>query len=211
MTNKRRFGFKILIEDRETYMKVTKRMNEEGIRWWPVEILPSNLERCNYFSKRFPIYLLVDKHNRLSWGDLDSNLEGISEITPEEYLGENKIMTKADLKDWMIVEDNWGARHIVDRVHDCFLRYTYTDNPIFDMDSYDDDLRDPTNGRYITKVFDPTPSELSWILDGGGSDVTPRNIIWEREEPVIEMTISEIEEKLGIKNLKIVEEKKDDQ
>ena len=99
MTNKRRFGFKILIEDRETYMKVAKRMNEEGIRWWPVEILPSNLERCNYFSERFPIYLLVDKHNRLSWSDLDSKLEGISEITPEEYLGENEIMTKADLKD----------------------------------------------------------------------------------------------------------------
>lgn len=28
-------------------------------------------------------------------------------------------------------------------------------------------------------------------------------VIWEREEPVVEMTIKEIEEKLGIKNLRI--------
>lgn len=128
----------------------------------------------------------------------------------ETYKKVIKQMNKADLKDWMIVEDNLERRYIVDKIHSCFLGYTLSNDSIYDMDDYDDDLCDSTNGHYITKVFDPTPSDLSWIL-GGGSDVILRNTIWEREEPAIEMTISEIEEKLGIKNLKIVEEKKDDQ
>jgi hypothetical protein len=210
MNNKRGLReFKILIKDKETYVKVTKQMNKEGIRWRGDRKLPSNLEDRNWLFNRLPIYLLVNKYNILSWSDLDSNNEGFSEITPEEYLKENKIMTKADLKDWMIVEDNWETRYIVDRVHDCFLGYGYNNNSIYDIDDYDDDLRDLANGHYITKVFDPTPAELSCILDGDNDDVLLRNIIWQREEP-IEMTISEIEEKLGIKNLKIVEEKKDD-
>lgn len=209
--NKRRLrGFKILIKDKETYENVTRQMTEEGVRWWADGKLPLNLEDRNWLTERLPIYLLVDKDNTLSWSDPLSNNDKYSEITPEEYLKENKVMTKADLKDWMIVEDNWGGRLIVDRVHDCFLGYNYTNNPIFDMDQYDDNLCNLTTGQYITKVFDPTPSDLSFILDGD-RDVIPRNIIWEREEPVVEMTISEIEEKLGIKNLKIVEEKKNDQ
>lgn len=35
-----------------------------------------------------------------------------------------------------------------------------------------------------------------------------RPLLWRREEPVTEMTITEIEQKLGIKNLKIVKENK---
>lgn len=35
-----------------------------------------------------------------------------------------------------------------------------------------------------------------------------RPLLWRREEPVTEMTITEIEQKLGIKNLKIVKEDK---
>ena len=35
-------------------------------------------------------------------------------------------------------------------------------------------------------------------------------LLWKREEPTVEMTVAEIEEKLGIKNLKIVKEKDDE-
>lgn len=35
--------------------------------------------------------------------------------------------------------------------------------------------------------------------------------IWKRDEPPVEMTLAEIEKKLGIKNLKIVKEKDDEQ
>jgi len=198
-------GFKILIKDIETYKKVIKQMDKEGIRWWASGDLASK----NIYSVHFPIYLSVDEYNRLSWFDTSYTDNQYNEITPEEYLKRNRIMTKADLKDWMIVEDNWGARYIVDKIHSCFLGYTLSNDSIYDMDDYDDDLCDSTNGHYITKVFDPTPSDLSWIL-GGGSDVILRNTIWEREEPAVEMTIAEIEEKLGIKNLKIVKENEDD-
>lgn len=199
-------GFKILIEDKETYKKVTERMDKEGIKWRVTGYLASD----PMYYKRLPIYLLIDKYNRLSWSDSDVFNEGYKEITPEKYLKGNKIMTKADLKDWMIVEDNLERRYIVDKIHGCFLQYNYTNNYISNMDNFNDDLHDSVNEHYITKVFDPTTNELSHILDGY-SDVIPRNIIWEREEPVVEMSISEIEEKLGIKNLKIVEEKKNDQ
>lgn len=193
--------FKIWIEDKKTFEKVTKQMDKDGIRWASGSWASHCIDIYNV-----PIALFVDSDNRLSWSNSERFKDsGYNEITPEEYLKENKIMIKADLKDWMIVEDNWGARYIVDKIHSCFLGYTLSNDSIYDMDDYDDDLCDSTNGHYITKVFDPTPSDLSWIL-GGGSDVILRNIIWEREEPAVEMTVAEIEEKLGIKNLKIVKE-----
>lgn len=200
-------SFKIWIEDKKTFENVIKQMDKDGIRWYMSEdCASSHIDRHDV-----PIALFVDSDNKLSWGDDEVSFKDheYSEITPKEYLKEDKTMTKADLKDWMIVEDNLDRRYIVDKVHGCFLQYNYTNNYISNMDNFNGDLHDSANGHYITKVFDPTINELSRILDGF-SDVIPRDIIWEREEPAVEMTIAEIEEKLGIKNLKIVKENEDD-
>jgi len=44
------------------------------------------------------------------------------------------------------------------------------------------------------------PKNYEWF------SIDNRPLLWRREEPVTEMTITEIEQKLGIKNLKIVKE-----
>ena len=76
--------FKILIKDTETYIRVTEQMDKEGIRWISDGKLASNSEKYKCIHKHFPIYLLIDEYNRLSWGPDIFNEE--YEITPEEYL-----------------------------------------------------------------------------------------------------------------------------
>ena len=76
--------FKILIKDTETYIKVTKRMDKEGIRWVSDGKFASDSKKYRHISNYFPIYLLVDKYNRLSWNPDPIGEE--YEITPEEYL-----------------------------------------------------------------------------------------------------------------------------
>lgn len=120
-------------------------------------------------------------------------------------------MTKADLKDWMIVEDDLERRYFVDKVHNCFLQYDSAQNLniVTDINCYNDDLYNPVSGRYITKVFKPAYGTISHILDGEYNRPlsNSRWLIWERpESSAVEMTIAEIEEKLGIRNLKIVKE-----
>jgi hypothetical protein len=77
--------FEILIKDTETYIKVTKQMDKEGIRWVSDGKLASNSEKYSRIYKYFPIYLCVDKYNRLSWAHPLFD-EGYEKITPEEYL-----------------------------------------------------------------------------------------------------------------------------
>ena len=84
--NKRRIRkFKILIKDTETYIKVTEQMDKEGIRWVSDGKLASNSENYRNISKYFPIYLLIDEYNRLSWNH-PNLFDEVYEITPEEYL-----------------------------------------------------------------------------------------------------------------------------
>ena len=202
--------FKIWIKDKETVNKVLAKMEKEGIKWWGSKDSP-----CMH-RVYVPIALFVGEDSLLShagsfeYYELHSN----NEITPEEYLKEDKTMTKADLKDWMIVEDDLERRYFVDRVHGWLLQYDggQTTNIISDIDLYTDDLRNTSSGRYITKVFEPGCRVISHILDGDYDELHSDYgcLIWERPESVVEMTIAEIEEKLGIKNLKIVKEDNDD-
>lgn len=79
--------FKILIKDAETYIKVTKQMDKERIRWVSDGKLASNSEKYRHISKYFPIYLLIDEYNRLAWSKSNSDISNEEyEITPEEYL-----------------------------------------------------------------------------------------------------------------------------
>jgi hypothetical protein len=60
-------------------------MDKEGIRWVSDGKLASNSEKYSRIYKYFPIYLCVDKYNRLSWAHPLFD-EGYEKITPEEYL-----------------------------------------------------------------------------------------------------------------------------
>ena len=201
---------KILIKDAKTYGKVTKQMDKEGVRWWATGDLPSdsmyNIEN-SFPIDFFPIYLCVDECSRLSWSESSYTDDRYSEITPEEYLKEDKTMTKADLKDWMIVEDNLERRYLVNRVHETLLEYGSVDrdNKVFSLDFFTDDLCRIDNSFYITRIFTPSSTNISYIFDG--EYTLYAKPIWERPTPpAVEMTVAEIEEKLGIKNLKIVKE-----
>ena len=196
---------KILIKDAETYGKVTKQMDKEGIRWRS-GVLASDTIYC----QNLPMYLFIDEYNILTWSDLNIHAE-YSEITPEEYLKEDKIMTKADLKDWMIVEDNEDRRYIVDRVHEVLLEYGAVDrdNKVFVLDYFTDDLCRIDNSFYITRIFEPTDTQISYIFDGYECMLGMKPIWIRPKTPAVEMTVAEIEEKLGIKNLKIIKEDKE--
>ena len=124
-------------------------------------------------------------------------------------------MTKADLKDWMIVETAEGFIFLVDKTHG----YLIHDSGHMPLSEYTDDLKHLTpslTGRRdysIVKVYEPKQGS-EFLLKAYLDSTVPTfrkieedlNLIWERPEPVVEMTIAEIEEKLGIKNLKIVKE-----
>ena len=193
--------FKIWIEDKKTFEEVVKQMDKNGVRWFMSQDYASaDIDRYNFP----PIALFVSSDNTLSWSDNELFFKDheYSEITPEEYLKRNKTITKADLRDWMIVEDDLCRRYFVNVTSNEFLQYNdaHGANIIISMDEYNDELYNTHSGNYITKVFQSSITRISRVLVG------KHLIIWEREEPAVEMTIAEIKERLGIKNLKIVDE-----
>ena len=74
--------------------------------------------------------------------------------------------------------------------------------------SYDKDLICDDHDYDVMKVFDPlSVNKLSPEYLANDNDT---ELLWERKEPPVEMTIAEIEEKLGIRNLHIVKGEEDD-
>ena len=122
-----------------------------------------------------------------------------------------------ELKSWMIVEFRDGLRCIVDTTHEIFV----SNRMFYRFKDYFADLTCMDRNRdYIDiyKVYVIPNYEVIQDLVGDyralyDSSWSERHMvcIWERPAEPVEMTITEIEEKLGIYNLKIIkEEKKDD-
>lgn len=115
--------------------------------------------------------------------------------------------TKADLKDGMVVCSRQGKYYMYFEKFGKFVRNTAH----MDLSSYDNNLKYTNrvlgndNRLDIMQVYEVT--NLNCL------DLTSQshnfNLLWSRPEEVV-MTISEIEEKLGIKNLKVVSEKEKD-
>lgn len=136
------------------------------------------------------------------------------EITPTYFISldsfiienggrtEMEKFTKMNLQDGMIVRTREGRYYIYLRTFDRFIR----DDGFNELNDYNDDL---TNKNGIN-IFDIMAVYSTKTINGLDlrEQVVGKNtsLIWIRQEPVI-MTISEIEEKLGIKNLKVVAEK----
>ena len=108
-------------------------------------------------------------------------------------------MTKADLKDGMVVEIRCGRRYLVLRGH-----LLNEDGGFMFLDSFDKNMEamigERSDERDIVKVYYPTLIHALDVLnkrtDGG--------LIWKREE-IKEVTMAEIEEKFGCK-VKVVKE-----
>lgn len=115
---------------------------------------------------------------------------------------EMENFTKMNLQDGMIVRTRGGRYYIYLRTFGRFIR----DNGFNELNDYNDDLT-YKNGIDIFDIMAVYSIKTINSLDLRGQIVGKNaSLIWTRQEPVI-MTISEIEEKLGIKNLKVVAEK----
>lgn len=119
-------------------------------------------------------------------------------------------MNKSDLKTGMVVETNNGERHIV------LLDADDAERNLIDIDksgwmrlnNYDKDLKyrgDEDNEWSIKKVYS-VGVHIGHIFGDKDWAMKHAKVIWERCEKPVEMTVAEIEKKLGIKNLKIVKE-----
>ena len=73
------------------------------------------------------------------------------------------------------------------------------------LSSYDDELNFYDSEFSIKKVYSLACC-ISNLLRSKDYTMRMAELLWEREEKPIEMTVAEIEKKLGIKNLKIVKE-----
>lgn len=108
-------------------------------------------------------------------------------------------MTKKDLKTgWFGVMSNGNRFVIVDNI------MVYLDGGFDWVDDLDDNLGFPIVHRKIEKLFQCNSfDQLDRVLNG---KLFVRCVYDSKE--TVEMTISEIENKLGIKNLKIIKEDK---
>lgn len=115
-------------------------------------------------------------------------------------------MKKSDLKTGMVVETRNNAHFLVMLNPDCedreLIDFKGGFMPLCD---YDDDLT-ATNGDTewdIVKVYQLDAS-ICFIIENAATAMYGSKVLWERPTEAVEMTIAEIEEKLGVKNLKIV-------
>lgn len=123
-------------------------------------------------------------------------------------------MTKSELKTGMIVRYRYGALRVIMRNdteydHDAYLvgadKWTELRNFNEDL-TFGDVFHAPDNDiiavyevphrSYMNIFCGKYKLDDSFVMNYG-------HLLWEREDPVVEMTIKEIEEKLGIKNLRI--------
>ena len=127
-------------------------------------------------------------------------------------------MNKSDLKTGMMVVTRDGGEYMVmlNVEYDAKRSAIEPPNVIVSKDGwmplskYDDDLmaHSAFDNLDIVEVYAPLMTASLWRKKL--SDKKDWVCVWKREEPSVEMTVAEIEEKLGIKNLKIIKEHKDE-
>lgn len=124
-------------------------------------------------------------------------------------------MTKSELKTGMIVRYRYGALRVIMRndAESDYDAYLVGADRWAELRSINEDLtfNDTlfhTHNNDIVAVYEVQQMNYMKIFCGeykldDSFVMNYGRLIWEREDPVVEMTIKEIEEKLGIKNLRI--------
>ena len=121
-------------------------------------------------------------------------------------------MKKSDLKTGMIVETNHGKKFLVMLNPDCEERELIDfEGGWLPLNQYNENLESIYNlfGKNkwnIDKVYS-ADIYIHYLLENTDEMMKNLKLLWERGEKPIEMTVAEIEQKLGVKNLKIVKEK----
>ena len=183
------------------YSEAMKMLNNLGYRWYDGDPCIPEWKPAGGVDKLF--YLI------LHTGD---KAVTCSTIKPEEcddimplkkFMGQLPLpFTKADLEDGMIMKTRDGRYYMYFKKFNTGVRY----EGFISIDEYNDDLTyddDYSSNNMCDIVAVYSPKNLT-TLDFE-SQIKYCNLIWKRPEKV-RMTIKEIEEKLGIKNLEIIEE-----
>lgn len=127
----------------------------------------------------------------------------ISIISLKEFIIQHQLpFTKVDLEDGMVVQTNDGDYYMYFKKFEKFVK----EDGYLRLSSYNDNLTNKCN--YYDDIKAVFVANNLCTLDLFKEDMNDRlEKIWERPEKVkVYMTISEIEKKLGIENLEIVEE-----
>lgn len=115
-------------------------------------------------------------------------------------------MKKSDLKTGMVVEMRNGERYLVmlnpDYVDRDLISFSGGFLPLCEFDDYLA-ANDGDTEWDIVKVY-RIEANVHYIISNPGIAIKHARLLWERTEETVEMTVAEIEEKLGVKNLKIV-------
>lgn len=136
-------------------------------------------------------------------------------FTVDEFIKENSmksIFTKDDLKNGMLVKTRTNRVYLYLEYPDesCMHCVFVRDAGYISLDMFNYDLTvrgGNQDGFDIMKVYKPIDFITNLCLD---NQLGKAECVYKRET-VVEMTIAEIEKKLGIKNLKIIKEKEDEQ
>lgn len=126
-------------------------------------------------------------------------------ISLEEFMKQHPLsFTKANLKDGMVVQTNENLYYIYFEKMKKFVG----EDGFLCINSYNDDLTHKDCYLFNDDTFDIKAvfviKDLCSLSLFSAAKANSLEKIWERPEKIY-MTISEIEEKLGIKNLEIVE------
>lgn len=120
-------------------------------------------------------------------------------------------MLKKDLKTGMVVELGTGEKYLVmldsgiKNIWRSTVDLVSLNGGWMSLESYNDDLKlknDEKSDWNIVKVYNPD-LDIQFMFNNLDAMLENLKVVWERESEPIVMTIPEIEEKLGIKNLKI--------
>lgn len=193
---------RIFIKSKEEFDKAMQILNNLGYKW-------RSGQECSRWKPGIvkdeelisPIFLyLSSESSTITYTEEENGTEEDREEAAS-FLEFFNTVPKAGLENGMIIKT----------VNDEYLMYfkefgKFIANDGFtSMGSYKDDLTNGVNHEYdVVAIYKLT--DLHNFDDFGLAVKLYGELVWERPKPV-EMTIAEIEKKLGIKNLKIVKEK----
>ena len=122
-------------------------------------------------------------------------------------------MKKSDLRSGMIVEIRDGTNYLVMLNPSCegWELISIDSGDLVSLSSFNEDLTCKGTIREIdiVKVY-KLGLFICDIITNTSVAMKHKKLIWERDEAQTEMTIAEIEAKLGVKNLKIIKEKENE-
>ena len=185
------------------YNEAMKILDNLGYRWCDGEPCNTGWKPAGGVNKL--IYLILHDDKTVTIATMGEPERCNDIISLKEFIKQSPLsFTKADLEDGMIIELRDGRYYMYFKKFNTGVRY----EGFISLDDYNDDLTyddydsSALNNYDIVAVYNPKNlTTLDFALQ-----VKYADLIWKRPKKV-RMTIKEIEKKLGIKNLEIIEEK----